>query len=416
MSRKINRSLSALVVVGILVLVLVLGFALGYRYVISQNARFSRYDTNDLSGDLSSEENQKIVITQDTPGAVMVYVHLGDRTSDIAERLQEAGVIEHPLLFSLMSKINGFDGGYQYGTHFIKKDMTYDEIMYNLTLKPSASNITFREGLSYKQMKQELRAEGVQFDEAEMDDIVQNPSKYFSDYRFLDALTDANLKERPWLLQGYLFPDTYAFDLNTNAQLIIQTMLNNVEHRIGEEYYTRAQKLGFTMDQIITLASIIEAESGNIQEMYKISRVFHNRLAQGMPLQSCATINYVRSERNLPRLLVVSETDLKMESAFNTYQNAGLPPGPICNPGLEAIRAALYPSTDPDEKKLMYFAATGDGNNVFAETFDDHLANVRKYVLPMAKENGFSGEIDSSMGAVYSSGGDIVAKTHENSD
>lgn len=414
MSRKINRSFSLLTVVLLILGVLVIGFTFGYRYVISQNERFSRYDTKNLSGDLTSEENQKIVIDRNTPGAVMVYIRLGDRTSDIAERLKEAGVIDHPILFNLMSKINGFDGGYQYGTHFITKGMTYDEIMYNLTLKPSASNITFREGLTYKQIKQVLREQGVQFDESLMDDIVMQPNKYFAGgangYLFLD---DKGLPKRDWPLQGYLFPDTYSFDLNTDSQTIIQTFLNNTQRRIPKDAYERAKKLGMSMDQVVTLASVIEAEAGNIREMYRVSRVFHNRLAQKMPLQSCATINYVRGERNLPRLLVVSESDLNLDSPYNTYLNAGLPPGPICNPGLEAIRAALYPSIDPGDRELLYFAATGDGNNVFANTFDEHVVNVRKYVLPLAQEQGFGGTLDSKSGAVYSTGGDIVVPTQQ---
>lgn len=408
MSRKVNRSFVALTSILLIIGVLVFGFTLGYRYVISQNERFSRYDTNDLSGDPLSEENKKIVITQNTPGAIMVYVRLGDRTSDIAKRLEEAGVINHPTLFVLMSKLNGFDGGYQYGTHFIKKGMTYDEIMYNLTLRPSATSITFREGLTYKQMKQVLREAGVQFDEAEMDDVVQNPTKYFS-YPFLSQIK--RTPDRDWLLQGYLFPDTYEFDLNTDSRSIIDTLLRNTQRRISEDYYKRAEKLGMTMDQVITLASIIQMESGNIPEMYKISRVFHNRLEKGMPLQSCATINYVRMENNLPRLIVVSETDLKSDTPYNTYIHKGLPPGPICNPGLEAIRAALYPSIDPGDKGLLYFAATGDGTNVFSSTFEEHVQNVRKYVLPLAQEQGFQGNLDSGDGAVYSSGGDIIVPT-----
>lgn len=408
MSRKINRSLSALAIVLLLIGSLILGFTFGYRYVVSQNKRFSRYETELKElGEPGSEENQRVEITEDTPGAMKIYIRLGERSSDIAKRLEEMGVINHPTLFVILSKLNGFDGGYQYGTHLITKDMPYDEIMHSLTLHPISTAITFREGLTYKQIKQKLRENGINFDEAEMDDAIKNPTKYFEGYDYLEGIPSAGPRE--WPLQGYLFPDTYSFDLSTGSLTILDTFLRNTDNRVRKEHYERAQKLGMTMDQVITLASIIQEESGNIQEMYRISRVFHNRLQQNMALQSCATINFIRAENNLPRLLVVSENDLQMSSAYNTYQNAGLPPGPICNPGLEAIRAALYPSPDPADKDLLFFAATGDGTNVFSNSFDDHLVNVRKYVLPLAKEQGFDGDIASGSGAVYSSGGDIVA-------
>lgn len=412
MSRKINRSVSALTTVILIMAVLVGGFSIGYHYVISQNKRFSQYDTQNIAIG-SHGEDKKIVIGKDTPGAVMVYVRYGERTSDIARKLEKLNLISHPSLFVLMSKINGFDGGYQYGTHFLKEGMSYDEIMYNLTLKPSASNITFREGLTYKQMKQLLHERGVLFDEAMMDDIINSPRKYFADMPLLETLKA--LPGREWLLQGYLFPDTYSFDLNTDSRTIIETMLNNAELRITSDYHKRAKKMGMSMDEVINLAAIIQMESGNIQEMYKISRVFHNRLDMGMALQSCATINYVRAEQNLPRLLVISENDLNLDTPYNTYKNIGLPPGPICNPGLEAIRAALYPSNEPDDRKLLYFSATGDGHNVFSDTFDEHLKNVRKYVLPLAKEQGFDGNLDTGKNVIYSSGGTIIAPTKSKS-
>lgn len=411
--KTLLRVTSLCCIILLMFIILFLGFRLGNRYVNSQNERFSQYDLQSRKDKTlaveSEEENGKntpaFEITQDTPGAIMLYVNRGDSAKEIAKQLQAKGVIKHPILFEILSKLNGFDGGYQYGTHFVRKNMPYDELMFMLTQQPSTSKILFREGLSYKEMKQVMKEKGLVFDEALMDDMVEHPKKYNLSTSILENLNFNS--DRQHLLQGYLFPDTYTFDLNTDAESILETMLENMGSQILPEQYERAKKLNMTFDEVITLASIIEKEAGNLSEMYKISRVFHNRLDQDMPLQSCATINYIRSENNLPPVLIVSQTDLDKDDPYNTYLHKGLPPGPICNPGLEAIRAALYPDTS--EKDLLFFSATGKGDNVFAATFDGHLQNIEKYLLPSAKENGFTGDVVSKDGTVYSEGGDISA-------
>lgn len=389
---------------------LYLGFYVGQKYVISQNERFSRYDkavdsdTDDTNDSNGKGEDKAVHIDENYPGAIMIYVNIGDTTDQIAAQLVEKKVISHPVLFKMISKLNGFDGGYQYGTHFVTKDMPYDEIMFNLTGKPATKQILFREGLSNKELKTVMKENGIILDENYFDDICANPSKYGLDFPFLKDIRFN--KDRKSILEGYLFPDTYTFDLNTDPKKIIYTMLSNFNNQILPEQYERAKKM-MSWDDIIILASIIEKEAGNQQEMYKISRVFHNRLLKKMPLQSCATVNYIRQQNNLPPVLIVSEQDLQNPDPYNTYKINGLPPGPICNPGLEAIRAALYPDTQ--NKDLLFFSATGTGNNVFASTFEEHLNNINKYLLPLAKEKGFAGSVSNDEKTVYSSGGDITA-------
>ena len=137
---RVLIAVTALIVCG------VIGVFLGYNYVISQNARFKNLEKR--------IETEELVINQDTPGSVMIVIRSGDTTGDIADKLKEAGLIKNTMTFSIMSKFNGFDGGYLAGTHFLTPDLTYDEMMYLLCQEPEVVRITFPEGLTYRVIKQ----------------------------------------------------------------------------------------------------------------------------------------------------------------------------------------------------------------------------------------------------------------------
>jgi len=267
------------------------------------------------------------------------------------------------------------------GTHFVTKNMSYDEIMYVLSQKPHSVRVTFPEGLTYSEVKAKLSAAGVNFDEKVLDSMVRNP-QIFLDY---DFVTNIEKKDgRDWLLQGYLYPDTYEFDMNTDEETIIRTFLNNTENKLIQEYTDRAEKIGRTMDEVITLASIIQTECMKVEEMRKVSGVFYNRLNRDdyFPLASCATINYLRKEAGLDTKLWLSNADIDAyDSPYNTYINEGLPPGPICSPGEDAIRAALW----PEQHKFLYFCAKGDGYNEFAKTLAEQEKN-QAYYSKLAEE------------------------------
>ncbi|MHB1455147.1 MAG: endolytic transglycosylase MltG [Saccharofermentanales bacterium] len=368
LSRTTGRILSLLVALLIFACTVGLGFTLGFKYVLSQNDRFTNFET------LVAK------ITKDTPDAVMIVIRQGFDTGDIAQALDEADAIKSKLAFVFMSKLNGFDGEYKAGTHFIKSDMNYDEIMYTLCLKPESVKVTFREGLSYKEVKLALLEAGVLFDEQVLDTMVNNPA-LFLDYEFV---TEIPQKEgRDWLLQGYLFPDTYEFDMNTTEESIIKTFLENTKRKLIPELYARAKVMDMTMDEVITLASVIEKESGRLDEMDLVASVFYNRLnakkhATGNRLESDATINYVKAERGAETSLIVTTADQQMVTPYNTYMYAGLPIGPICSPGMDAVRAALWPA----KTKYYYFVSKNDGtgSSAFASTQNEHFNNVNKYL------------------------------------
>lgn len=370
-SNKLKRMIEVLVILLLVVIAGVSGIFLGYNYVISQSDRFDSLEASLADGSL--------VINRNTPNAVMVVIESGDDTSDIARKLKDDGLISNTLVFTLMSKFNGFDGGYLSGTHFLTKDLSYDEIMYMLCQEPEVITITFPEGMSYEQIKQKLLDSGLDFDPAKLDECMNSPN-LFSSYKFVSMIPVS--ADRDFILSGYLYPDTYNFDMNASEEEIVDTFLTNMDNKLTlyEDFYDRAEKIGMTPDQVITLASIIQMESSNATDMLSVSAVFHNRLESEDPslqrLESCATINFLREKDGLDRVWFASSSDQLRESPYNTYMYAGLPPGPICMPGIDAITAALYPA----DENWLYFCATGiDGGTAFAMTAEEQEANRAKY-------------------------------------
>jgi len=368
-SRKVSIALRILVVVTALIVCGVIGVFLGYNYVMSQNARFKNLEKSISSGEL--------VINQDTPGAVMIVIRSGDTTNDIAENLKNAGLIKNTLTFSIMSKFNGFDGGYLAGTHFLTPDLTYDEMMYILCQQPEVVRITFPEGITYTQIKAKLKEAGLSFSEKHLDECMNSPD-LFVNYPFVSAISTN--EKRDYILSGYLFPDTYDFDMNASEEEIISTFLRNMNAKLYDEFYERAAKLNMSVDEIITLASLIQKETTDKTDMLYISAVFHNRLNSEDPdmqfLGSDASINYLREQEGMSHVWAATAQDLEWDNPYNTYMYRGLPPGPICMPSLDAIQAALYPEPNCN---FMYFCAIGDGRTAFAVTKEEHEANVEKY-------------------------------------
>ena len=386
LSKKVRIALRILAVLLLLSFFVVSGVLFGYNYVIAQEKRFEVLEQSIADGTL--------VIDEDTEGAVPLVIKQGDMTSDIADNLFELGLIDNTLVFSLMSKINGFDGAYMAGTHYLIPGLTYDEIMYLLTQKASSVYVTFPEGITYEEIKVRLHEAGLTFDDAEMDECMDSPN-LFVDYRFVSQI---NLTEdRDHVLSGYLFPDTYEFDINASPETIINTFLNNTNAKLYDEYYERAEAIGMSLDEVITLASIIQTETSRSMDMMYISAVFHNRLASEDEsfhyLASDATVNYIRQMNGDEPRMVLTYDDLQMDNRYNTFMYPGLPPGPICMPGLDAIQAALYPEPNCN---YFYFCATGDGGTAYAVTEAEHNANVAMYQDAWAQIDAGVVETESS--------------------
>lgn len=172
-------------------------------------------------------------------------------------------------------------------------------------------------------------------------------------------------------LEGYLFPDTYHFSRYTPPESIIRTFVNRFHEMVTSDFKDRARIMGMTLREVLTLASVVEKETGLAAERPLVSGVFHNRLRRGIPLQSDPTVIYALDSFDGN----IRKADLSVNSPYNTYKVRGLPPGPIANPGLAAIHAALYPT----QTDFVYFVARNDGSHEFSVTLADHNKAVDKY-------------------------------------
>jgi len=281
-----------------------------------------------------------------------ITISEGMTVVDVANQLKDQEIIKFPVVFRLCSRQGGYDKLIKPGTVEIKKGMSYTDILNVIKDFSSSTNIVIPEGYEIKEIASKFSG------------LVSEEEFYAAlqkdyDYKFLE-----NLPERESKLEGYLFPATYYFPENVTAEEIVNTMLKTFDEHFLPEYYERAAELGMSVDDVITLASIIERESNTGNDRAKISGVFHNRLKQNMRLQSCATIQYILKERKT----VLSTEDTKIESPYNTYINDGLPIGPISSPGEECIKAALY----PEETTALYFVLGEDGKHIFSDTFEEH--------------------------------------------
>lgn len=304
---------------------------------------------------------------------VEIEIPKGANTSQIAKILEENNLINSSLFFRVYSKMNGKDGLFQYGDFTLNTGMSEEEIADILTTqgaKKETIKFTIPEGYTIQKIAKKLSSEGI-VKESEFLDAVNN-IEY--GYQFIDQIPDRNLK-----LQGYLFPATYEIYEGATAQDIVSIMLKKFDQVFKQEYYERVKELGYTIDEIITMASIIEREvrynSEEKNERALVSSVIYNRLEREnpMPLQMCSTVMYVLDK---PRSNLYY-ADLEIESPYNTYKYPGLPIGPISNPGEASIKAALY----PEDTDFLYFVLKNPdtGEHEFSSTLEEHNRAKYKY-------------------------------------
>lgn len=235
--------------------------------------------------------------------------------------------------------------------------------------KPLTVTLTFPEGYTALEIAGKLEENGV-CSEKDFMEAVKN-SAYAQKFGFLDGMK--NTDERAFLLEGYVFPDTYEFYTDESAESVLARFLRNTQSKITEEMKEKAKKLGYSMDEIITLASIIQSEAGIVNEMGKVSSVLHNRLESadyGM-LQCDVTINYVNE--NILTSPYIKGDKTRFSEYYNTYKKGGLPVGAICNPGADAINAAL----EPEKTDYFFFVTDKDWNYYYASTYEEHLNNCK---------------------------------------
>lgn len=290
----------------------------------------------------------------------VVEIPQGSNANDVSNILMDAGLLKSRGAFLYYLKQNSLVESIIAGKYELSKSYDVEMIAHKITegdVYVDTVSVLIPEGYEFR-MIVDTFVEEMGIDRDKFIDIANN---HEFPYPFIPD--KANRKYR---LEGYLFPATYEFKKDADEITIIDAMLAKFHREFQPEYYDRAAELGMSVDEIVTMASIVEREGAAHDEFPKIAGVFYNRINDGMMFQSCATVQYILEERKEDLLY----SDLEIESPYNTYLHEGMPPGPIASPGLEAIKAALYPETH----KYFFFVVSGDkdGRHVFSETEEEH--------------------------------------------
>lgn len=302
--------------------------------------------------------------------SIVVEIPMNSSTSDIADILCNEGIIENTYLFRFFSRVKGSDGTFVAGPHTLSPKMTFgdivDELQTGAVDERESVNIVFPEGITLYDAAQKLEEKGV----CSASEFIRAFNTADFGFDFEEKVKVSSLKF--YKMEGYLFPDTYTFYLEEDARVVAKKFCRNFEAKVTPDYYGRMEDLGMELEEVLTLASMVQAEAQSVYDMKRVASVFLNRLnnPDEYPLlQSDPTKKYV-NEVIMANIEVKSQAMFK---AYNTYEGAGLPPGPICNPGLDAINAVLYPA-DTD---YYYFCANIDTGEVFyAKTLEEHEENL----------------------------------------
>lgn len=302
-------------------------------------------------------------------GEVILTIPPGSTTEQIANLLREAGVIRSALAFRMRARQSGVDGSFQAGQHVLRRNMSVDEAIQALQKAETHERVlTLIEGWRREEMAAYLQAQNA-LNASEFLILTASPRPGRG---FLAELPDSTS------LEGYLFPDTYRIEPETTTAQFVDRLLGQFASKIGGAVNEGFQANGLNVHQAVTLAAIVEREAQVAAERPLIASVFYNRLRIGMPLQADPTVQYALGYQDSEGRWwkkAVNYDDLKVESPYNTYANAGLPPGPICSPGLASLQAVAAPA----KTDYYYFVAVGDGSHAFGRTLEEHNANVRKY-------------------------------------
>ena len=284
--------------------------------------------------------------------ALLYIIEPGTTLAEVAARLEDEGIIRHAGLFTIRARLEGADRGINAGRYEIEPGMDAAEILDMLVSgRITADRVTIPEGLTIHETARIIQA-GVGIDSTGFVHLAG------------DSAVAHGLGIEANTLEGYLFPATYDFYPEMSAEEVLEAMTDRFRSTITDAYRTRAEELGYTIHEIMTLASIVEREARAAAERDTISGVFHNRLERDMLLEADPTVKFGIGRPNM-RLY---EKHLSHPSPYNTYVHAGLPPGPICSPGAASIHAALYPREVP----YLFFVARGDGSHIFSRTNREH--------------------------------------------
>ena len=318
-------------------------------------------------------------VDEQDPSEYTFEITSGQSLNRVASNLETAGLIRSKTVFKYYCDFAGMGQKIQVGTYALRRDMTMSDIAERLTAgdgNPLVRNITLIPGESVEEFAARLVKDGVLESADRFLELCRSGQDFRDYYYIADVLSGGTAASRKYVLEGYLAPDTYEVYTDATEETLIRKLLSQTEAVFPLEYQEQAESMGMTMDQILTLASMIEKEA-KTQDFPRVSAVFHNRLKAGMKLESDVTIHYITGVRRM----ALTDADMSAANAFNTYRYKGLPPGPICNPSAAAIRAALYPDSTMVAEKYLYFCAKEpeSGQLYFSRTLEEHQRAVAAY-------------------------------------
>ena len=334
--------------------------------------------------------NDMLAINRTNAESVKVEIPANPTLDSVADLLLDKGVISNTGYFKLYANVTNAADGFRQGSFEMRQNMDYEAIINYLQSNSNRTDsvkVTFSEGMTVLEIAEKLHSEGVISDKEKFLELC-NSNEFDEDFEFLKQIT--NSADRYYKLEGYLYPDTYEFYVNEDPSLTISRFLSNFRKRV---IYTkervdgfdkkvsveqRALKTGYTLDEIITIASIIEAEAANEEDMYYISSILHNRLKsdvnEGVQTLDCDSTSFYpyRNKEDVP-----ADIKTTFKSKYDTYQIKGLPAGPVRNPGMRAIEAAINPY-DTDYLFFCHSAATDTEPSYayYATNIYDHQDNL----------------------------------------
>ncbi|MCL1963656.1 MAG: endolytic transglycosylase MltG [Firmicutes bacterium] len=310
---------------------------------------------------------------------VTFVVESGSSLTSVTNNLEAQGLIRSRTVLKYLMDFRGLSQKVQKGEYTLTRAMTLGEIIDQLTTgdgNPLVRDITIIPGWNVDAIADYLVGIGAASSREAFLAACNDAATYGKYYYIDEILGKGSYKERRYLLEGYLAPDTYEIYTTATLENIMQKLVSQVEVMFNAEYHARAEELGMTMDEVITLASMIQLEAKN-PDFAKVSAVFHGRLRRDMTLGSDVTVKYYSHSEKMA--LTTAET--QVDSPYNTYKRKGLPVGPICSPSREAIRAALYPDEEFMAQGYLYFCSKSpeDGSLHFSKTLEEHEAAVAAY-------------------------------------
>ena len=288
----------------------------------------------------------------------------GDSFWQISQRLEQQGLIKNHLFFEAYGLLTGQYKKLQPGRYLLSAALNISQIANKIARGDYApENLTIIEGWTLNNILKQLKEQNL----ASANDFLQTAGQDFSaSFSFLRD------KPKELDLEGYLFPDTYQLRINDPAQALINKALRNFEQKFNLQLQTKAQSQGRSIFDIARMASLLEKEVKTYQDKKIVAGILWKRLDSGWPLQIDATVGYLKGKASLE----LTKEDLALDSEYNTYKHKGLPKGPICNPGLESLRAAVeYQASD-----YWFYLSKPDGSTVFSKTLAEHNKNREKYL------------------------------------